>query len=31
MVESSGISHVICSMESNWLPQEEPLGLVIYV
>jgi hypothetical protein len=31
MVESSGISHVICSMESNWLPQEEPFGWASYV
>ena len=31
MVDSSGISHVICSMESNWLPQGEPMGWVSYV
>jgi len=31
MVESSDIFRVICSMESNWLPQEEPLGWVSYV
>jgi len=31
MVDSSGISHIICSMVSKWLPQGEPLGWVSYV